>query len=62
MQVGERTLSDADVAAIAAKLKSEITSSFYRELGQALISAAFKAAMTGALGYALWIFGHGEKP
>lgn len=50
----ERKLSDADVKAIVAELRREVTSTFYEDLGRGLWAAVTKIVVAALIGIAAY--------
>lgn len=49
-----RTLSDADVKAIVAELRKEITTTFYKDLGRGIWAVIWQAVAAALVGLAAW--------
>lgn len=52
--MNERKLTDADVKAIVAELRREVTSTFYEDLGRGLWAAVVKVVIAALVGIAAY--------
>ncbi len=52
--MSERKLTDEDVKAIVAELRSQVTSTFYQDLGKGLWAAVVKAVIAAMIGVAAY--------
>jgi len=51
----ERKLTDADVKAIVAELRREVTETFYQDLGRGLWAAVTKMVIAALIGVAAYV-------